>query len=94
MGSVIFGLGLILIIAYNWEKMGRYVKLLLIFASMLAAHAAGYHFTREDSSRKGLGEGVSLLGTMLFEPYFQYNRIGGSGRSEFGLLLKYAFRIH
>ena len=25
-GSVIFGLGLILIIAYNWEKMGRYVK--------------------------------------------------------------------
>ena len=65
-GSVIFGLGLILIIAYNWEKMGRYVKLLLIFASMLAAHAAGYHFTREESSRKGLGEGVSLLGTMLF----------------------------
>ena len=65
-GSVIFGLGLILIIAYNWEKMGRYMKLLLIFTSMAAAHYAGFHFTREASDRKGLGEGVSLLGTMLF----------------------------
>ena len=65
-GSVIFGLGLILLIAYNWEKMGRYTKLLLIFASMAAAHYAGFHFTRDGSDRKGLGEGVSLLGTMLF----------------------------
>ncbi len=65
-GSVIFGLGVILIIAYNWEKMGRYMKLAIVFTSMMGAHAAGFRLTREGGSHNGMGEGLHLLGTMLF----------------------------
>lgn len=65
-GAVIFGLGIILLFAYNWDAMHRYAKLAAIFIAILAAHGAGYYWSRPDSQHRKLGESLHLLGTMLF----------------------------
>lgn len=66
LGSVIFGLGVILLFAYNWEAMHRFSKLFTIFSSIAVAHGLGYYFSAEHSSHKKIGESLHLLGTMLF----------------------------
>jgi len=65
-GSVIFGLGIILLIAYNWEDIPKTGKLLLIFASLGAAHWGGYTLMQRGGGNEGVGEGLHILGTMLF----------------------------
>lgn len=65
-GAIIFGLGIILLFAYNWEDMHRFSKLAAIFAAILAAHAGGYYLSRPQSQHQKLGESLHLLGTMLF----------------------------
>ena len=65
-GAILFGLGVILIFAYNWEKMHKFVKLAVIFAALIGAHGAGYWLKRPQSQFQTAGEGLHLLGTMLF----------------------------
>jgi len=65
-GAILFGLGVILIFAYNWERMHKFVKLAVIFAALIAAHAAGLWLKRPQSRYQTAGEGMHLLGTMLF----------------------------
>ena len=65
-GAVLFGLGVILIFAYNWERMHKFVKLAVIFAALIAAHGAGFWLKRPHSRYQTAGEGLHLLGTMLF----------------------------
>lgn len=65
-GAIIFGLGIILLFAYNWDAMHRYAKLAAIFIAILAAHSAGYYLNRPNSQHRKLGESLHLLGTMLF----------------------------
>jgi uncharacterized membrane protein len=65
-GAILFGLGIILIFAYNWEKMHKFVKLAVIFAALLGAHGAGYWLRRPEGRYRAAGEGLHLLGTMLF----------------------------
>ncbi len=64
LGAVIVGLGVILLLAHNWQAIPRGGKLALILGSLLAAHGAGMWQIR--AGRRGLGEGLNLLGTMLF----------------------------
>jgi len=66
MGAVLFGLGVILLIAYNWEAMHKAVKLGTIGLSLAAAHFLGMWFRREENRLKAVGEALHLLGTMLF----------------------------
>lgn len=66
LGAVVCGLGVILLLAYNWQDIPKAGKLALIFMSILASHATGLKlFTLEDW-RKPLGEAMTLLGTMLY----------------------------
>ncbi|MGD2186417.1 MAG: DUF2157 domain-containing protein [Desulfobacterales bacterium] len=65
-GAILFGLGVILIFAYNWERMHKFVKLAVIFAALLGAHGAGFWLKRPQSRHPSAGEGLHLLGTMLF----------------------------
>jgi len=65
-GAILFGLGVILLIAYNWEKMHKFAKLAIIFFALLAAHGAGFWLRQPESKYKTAGEGLHLLGTMLF----------------------------
>jgi uncharacterized membrane protein len=65
-GAILFGLGIILIFAYNWQRMHKFVKLAVIFAAIIGAHGAGFWLRRPGSSHQATGEGLHLLGTMLF----------------------------
>jgi uncharacterized membrane protein len=65
-GAVLCGLGVILLFAYNWQRMQKFVKLAVIFAAIIGAHGAGFMLRRPNSSHQTAGEGLHLLGTMLF----------------------------
>jgi uncharacterized membrane protein len=65
-GAVIFGLGVILFFAYNWDGMHRLTKLAVVLLSLLFAHVAGWRLGRDAGPRRKLGESLHLLGTMLF----------------------------
>jgi uncharacterized membrane protein len=65
-GAILFGLGVILLLAYNWQRMHKFVKLAVIFAALIGAHGAGFWLKRPQSHYQTAGEGLHLLGTMLF----------------------------
>ena len=65
-GAVVFGLGVILFFAYNWADMHQYLKLAIVFGSLLTAHGSGYYLSSPQRPQSGFGEGLHLLGTMLF----------------------------
>ncbi len=66
LGAVIVGLGVILLLAYNWDDIPKFAKLALLFGSMIAAHAAGARLREQPGWRPQLGEALSLLGSVLF----------------------------
>jgi uncharacterized membrane protein len=65
-GSVIIGLGVILLFAYNWDKMGKCAKLSIVFGSLILAHLTGITTFIRSQRFKGIGESLCVLGTMLF----------------------------
>jgi uncharacterized membrane protein len=65
-GALVVGLGVILLLAYNWDGIPKFGKLALIFGAMAGAHAAGLHWLRQDDWRRKLGEAMLVLGTMFF----------------------------
>lgn len=66
LGAIVVGLGVILLFAYNWAAIPKAAKLAIIFGSIAAAHGAGVYFRLKDDWRSMLGEGLLVLGTMLF----------------------------
>ncbi len=66
LGATIFGLGVILLFAYNWEAMHRFSKLFTIFSALVLAHGLGYRYSARNSSHRKIGESLHLVGTMLF----------------------------
>ncbi|MEI6150604.1 MAG: DUF2157 domain-containing protein [bacterium] len=66
LGAVIVGLGLILLLAYNWDAISKYGKLTLVFGTLAAVHVVGLRLCLGRERFRPLGEGICLLGTMLF----------------------------
>lgn len=66
LGAVVVGLGVILLLAYNWSEIPKFGKLSLIFGSIVAAHGVGLWLRWGRTQRPELGEALSLLGSMLF----------------------------
>ena len=66
-GVVIAGLGIILLLAYNWQAIPKEVKLAVIFGPLIAFHAVGISLFRGASApRRQLAEALCLMGSMLF----------------------------
>ncbi len=65
-GAVLFGLGVILLFAYNWEKMHKFAKLAVIVPALLTAHGMGFWLRQPAGRYRTAGEGLHLTGTMLF----------------------------
>jgi uncharacterized membrane protein len=65
-GAIIFGLGIILLFAYNWDKIHKFAKLALLFTALLGAHGAGYYFRGKGGRFSALSEALFALGTMFF----------------------------
>ena len=61
-GAILIGLGVILLFAYNWEAMGRYWKLTVIFLALLLAHGGGLLLLERN---RLLSEGLFAIGSML-----------------------------
>ena len=61
-GAILIGLGVILLIAYNWDAMGKAAKLAIVFGSLILAHGAAILAVRD---RPLLGESLFALGSML-----------------------------
>jgi uncharacterized membrane protein len=64
--SVAIGLGIILLIAYNWDKIPKFGKLGLVLGALGAAHGSGARFLRSTDWKRHLGEALCLLGTIAF----------------------------
>lgn len=60
-GGVLIGLGVILLFAYNWDRMHKFAKLAIIFAALISAHGAALFVRRPAAS-----ETLHILGTMMF----------------------------
>jgi uncharacterized membrane protein len=65
-GAVVIGLGVILLLAYNWQIIPKFGKLAIIFTALIATHLGGQRLFQQTDWRRQLGEAISLLGTMLF----------------------------
>ncbi|MCX6992645.1 MAG: DUF2157 domain-containing protein [Kiritimatiellaeota bacterium] len=66
LGGVILGLGVILLFAYNWDQMPRFLKLALIAGVLGIVHAVAIRLHTRSERFKTLGEALGLLGTMIF----------------------------
>ena len=66
LGAVIVGLGIILLLAYNWDDIPKFGKLGLVFGAIAAAHGAGLWWRDRDGWWKGLAEVAFLLGSMIY----------------------------
>ncbi|AKB32396.1 hypothetical protein MSSIH_1706 [Methanosarcina siciliae HI350] len=65
-GAVLIGLGAILFVASNWEKIGSMVKVLLLVGTTVGVHYAGYRLKYEQQKYFRLGSALIFLSTLLF----------------------------
>jgi len=65
-GAIIFGLGIILLFAYNWDAIPKFAKLAIIFSALVGAHGAGFYFRSKGEKYSALSEAFFAFGTMLF----------------------------
>lgn len=66
LGSILIGLGVFLFVASNWEWLGRFEKIAIIFSVIALFHCAGYYFRYVKSAYRGLAEGFTLMGAFAF----------------------------
>ena len=65
-GALVIGLGVILLLAYNWDDLPKFAKLALVLGAVIGAHAGGLVLYRKAGWQRKLGEAFSLLGTMFY----------------------------
>jgi len=66
LGSVLIGLGILLFVASNWDKMDRPAKIAIVFSVVAFFDIAGYYFRCVKNRFPGLGEGFLLIGAFAF----------------------------
>ncbi len=65
-GATLISLGVISFVSYNWDALGRWSKVVMLFGLMLACHGAGWHLWLRTGRRPGLGHALVFLGTGVF----------------------------
>ncbi|MFC6617021.1 DUF2157 domain-containing protein [Deinococcus radiophilus] len=66
-GALVLGLGLIALVAANWDGLSRTVRLVGLIALMLGSYAVGYRLRDRPAGRwPGTGAAFYLLGGVLF----------------------------
>lgn len=70
LGAAIFGLGILLFFAYNWQIIPKPGKLALVFTTLLLSHGLGLffgrHLSRQQRAEHRLSQGFHGLGTLVF----------------------------
>lgn len=65
LGALLVGGGVVSLVAWNWDEMGKAARLAVILSAMLAAHVAGWRL-RDGGRHERLGHAVQVLGTLIF----------------------------
>ena len=65
-GAIVIGLGVVLLLAYNWQVIPKFGKLGLIFGALGLFHGGGLRLFQAADWRRQLGEALGVFGTMLF----------------------------
>lgn len=66
LGAGIAGLGVILLLAYNWQAIPKAAKLAIIFLGLAGLHAGGIRLCLQGERWRQVGEALCVLGTMFF----------------------------
>jgi uncharacterized membrane protein len=69
-GAILIGIGAILFMASNWEKIGNTVKVLLLVGSTIGIHYSGYRLKYESQKYSRLGSALILLSALFFGASF------------------------
>jgi uncharacterized membrane protein len=65
-GSILLGVGAILFIASNWDKIPDTIKTLLLIGCTFSSYYAGYYFKYQAKNLPKVGSSLMFLATMLF----------------------------
>ncbi|GAC1474206.1 MAG: hypothetical protein NVSMB9_24130 [Isosphaeraceae bacterium] len=65
LSALMVGMGVLLLIGYNWEAMPAWLKVVAIFSSVAGAHGAGF-LVRYRLKLEAFSEAAFLLGCLLF----------------------------
>jgi uncharacterized membrane protein len=66
LGSILVGAGVILFFAANWPVIPAWIKVGVIFTTVLGAYGAGYYLQFVSGTYPRLGHGLILLGGILY----------------------------
>ena len=65
-GAVLLGIGAILFVASNWEKLPNLIKVLLLLGFTFGTYYLGYMFRYQKQNLPKVGSSLILLGALLF----------------------------
>ncbi len=65
-GAILIGIGAILFVASNWEKIGDTIRILLLAGSTVSIHYVGYHLRFENQKYPRLGFALLFLSALFF----------------------------
>jgi uncharacterized membrane protein len=65
-GAILIGIGAILFVASNWEKIGDTIRILLLSGSTIIIHYAGYRLKYENQKYPRLGSSLLFLSALFF----------------------------
>lgn len=65
-GAILIGIGAILFVASNWEKIGDTIRILLLAGSTISIHYAGYRLKYENQKYPRLGSSLLFLSALFF----------------------------
>ena len=68
LGAVLFGLGVVLLFAYNWQQMHKFAKLGVILAALIGAHGAGRWLWRPPAATGPRARGFTCWAPCCSEP--------------------------
>ena len=67
LGGLLIGAGLVALIGLNWDALGKWTKLALVFVALVGLHAAGWRLqvARDGGPGRSPGVGLALTGAAL-----------------------------
>lgn len=66
LGSLLLGVGAVLVLASNWQSISAWIKLILLTAITLGTYYAGFRMAHQTRSHPALGGALLFLGTLFY----------------------------
>src|SRR5687767_6302654 len=66
LGGILVAAGVLLLIAANWDQLGKIPKLVLVFGTLGGLHWAGYRFAENPGHRPALGQALTGAAMLAF----------------------------